>query len=167
MHTHTSLGARRSVRWDDIYEPVRQEYRRWPWRLVGVFPTEDNLRDDPESGHRNAFAYTVGGLLGHGTAELYVPWCSIEGRCADIDLIAPIANTLCGAMRMGLVREGDDVLISLGIADPVTGEWLDDAEAVFWVGSEVEDTDHRYETNMSPYPTVIPVRWTSPLGWPE
>lgn len=130
----------------------------WPWSVIGVFPNQDS-----EVGQWSWFCYTVG-----LDVELWCPVQSIEGRAAGNDLIGTILNPLALATRDHALAPGDSVLVPLGVPGPNYPEDPDDfwdEDAVFWLG-EIEPNDGRRATYQTPAPAVLPVLWSSPLGWP-
>ena len=145
--------------WASIPRPV-------PWTVVGVIPTQqDYMKNGNAAFHSSrAFCYTVSG----GPSEMWCPLSSIEDRYTGADLISAIVNVLFAALGVHLIKPGDDVIVPLGIPDD-HGDWERDADAVFWVGEAQLDPDHRrFQTNMAPHVEwVIPIRWSSPLGWED
>jgi hypothetical protein len=123
------------------------------WVVMGIFSTDDEADRD------TGFCYTVG----YGEYELHCPTASIEGRSAGPDMITMYLNLLGLALRDSVVGLGDDVAIPIGFI--VDGEQVD-AEAIFWISDVVDDpAGDAYECNMSPCSRVLPIRWSSPLGW--
>ena len=148
------------------FEPLQEVARAfsaehdWPWQLIGVFPSVDDVAADPYAHHRG-FLYVA-----HGSEPAL--WCSaesIEERGAPLDLIGAILNVFTLAVRDAVVRPGDNVLVPLGIPDS-EGNWVRDADAVFWFGA-IEPNDGRRSTWQSRSPSVLPILWSSPLGWKE
>ena len=134
----------------------------WPWTVIGVFPTQEHA-DAGDVGPWSWFCYTVG-----LDTELWCPCESVEGRAAGNDLIGAVLNPLALATRDHVVRSGDSVLVPLGVPGPNYPSDPDDrwdADAVFWIG-EVEPNDGRRATYQTTAPRVLPVLWSSPLGWP-
>jgi hypothetical protein len=132
--------------------PAAEEYHgNYPWMQVGVFPTKDSAL--PE---RDWFNYTVG----LGLAELWVPCMSVEGRAAGNQLVGGILNTLAAAWTKGVLGYGDNVVVPLGIPD------ADDADSIWWVKGEREPARRR-QVNMTVAEWVVPVLWSSPLGWAD
>ncbi len=133
------------------------------WQCVGVFPTQDDVDrlGEADAKHSSmAFVYTVS----DGPYEVWCPSASIEGRYAGPQLISMILNMLRPALLAGDVSPGDDVIIPLGVV--IDGE-IEDLDAVFWIGEVEDDADGvKYQCNMSPHTDVLPIRWSSPLGWP-
>ena len=125
----------------------------YPWRVMGIFPTADT--EEPQAWW-NWFNYTVG----LGPWELWMPCCSIEGRAAGNELLTPIINAIGSAVQLGVVQPFDSVVVPLGIPNE------DDRDGIFWIGDTVIDEQNRYQCNMSPTVGVIPILWSSPLGWP-
>lgn len=126
---------------------------RWPWMVVGVFPVEDD--GSPTNAWWNWFCYTVG----LGDFELFVPCSSIEGRGAGHDLITEFLNVIAAGMTMGIVQPLDSVRIPLGVPD------ADDIDTIWWIGEPVDNFHHRYPTYQSPCRIVVPILWSSGLGW--
>lgn len=127
---------------------------RYPWNVMGIFPVADTI--EPTAWF-SWFNYTVG----LGPWELWMPACSIEGRAAGNELITPIINAIGAGVQVGAVQPFDTVLVPLGIPG------RDDEDGVFWIGDTVVDEENRYQCNMSPSAGVIPILWSSPLGWPD
>ena len=151
----------RTMRFEPLELTAREVARAhgWPWTVIGVFPTEPQ-----QVGPWGWFCYTVG-----LDVELWCPVTSIEGRGAGNDLIGVILNPLALATRDHVVRPGDSVLVPLGVSGPnypddPEDRW--DADAVFWIG-EVEPNDGRRCTYQSSARWVLPILWSSPLGWDE
>lgn len=125
-----------------------------PWRVLGIFPTEDS--EGPPEAWWNSFCYTSGLLV---TTELWVPCASIEGRLAGHELVALVLNHLAAGFRAGALDVGDEVVVPLGVPDG------DDVDTIWWIGQE---GPARYrQVNMSDADWVVPILWTSPLGWEE
>lgn len=132
----------------------------WPWQLIGVFSTEEQLKgpDDFLGAWWNYFCYTVG----YGPVfELWVPCASIEGRLAGPDLIGETLNYIAAGMSLRAIATGDSVIVPFGVPD------APDVDTVWWIGEPVLDFDARYQCNMSDAPGVVPIRWSSGLGWKE
>jgi len=126
----------------------------WPWMVIGVFPPEGT---DAQDGWWNRFCYTTKAPM---PAEMWAPCCSIEGRCMDFNLTGSILNRLTAGYIYGPLNDGDDVIVPLGIAEDPEH---DDVDSVWWIGSP--DTRERRQTFQSSKPVVIPVLWSSPLGF--
>lgn len=124
-----------------------------PWTVVGVFPTERS--DGPPGAWWNSFCYTAGLDV---DVELWLPCCSIEDRCMGLDLAATILNRIAAAHLMNVVRPGDTVRVPLGVVDG------DDADAMFWIGSDDEPASYR-QCNVGSAQRCLPILWSSPLGW--
>lgn len=124
-----------------------------PWTVVGVFPTEES--DGPPEAWWNSFVYTVGALP---DVDLWCPCTSIEGRYAGPELTASLLNAFAAAARVGQLTAGDDVLVPLGV--PGGG----DIDCWFWIGQPQPARER--QANLSPAPIVVPIQWTSGLGWP-
>lgn len=129
----------------------------FPWAVVGVFPSVDDVAKDPEA-HHQGFCYTVG----LGTYEVWVPCASIEDRHIDLNFTAILTNAIALATRDGVLVPGDDAACAVGIADD-EGNWSRDADAIFWIG-EIEPAGRR-QTYQSPARLTLPVLWSSPLGF--
>jgi hypothetical protein len=155
----------RTLRFEPLADTA-DEYAKangWPHTIIGVFPSQENI-DAEGVGPWNWFNYTVG-----LDVELWCPSESIEGRAAGNDLISWIVNALAVATLDHVVRPGDSVLVPLGVPgsnypnDPTD---FTDFDAVFWLG-EVEPNTGRRCTYQSPAEWVMPILWSSPLGWEE
>lgn len=131
----------------------------WPWTLIGVFPTIEHVKRDPDALHRQ-FMYTVGA----GDTDLWFDGLSIEYRGLTLDtFFGFLANTLTSAFLQGAIAPGDSVEILLGVPG-ADGKWDHDAPSYWWIGEPT--TDHaRYETYQSTAAQIVPVKWSSPLGW--
>lgn len=145
-----------AVRIEDLSEACAPPY---PWDIIEVFPN-----DLADYGDWSAFVYTV------GAAPKWDAWCptrSVEGREGGPRLVAAVVIILTAGLRCGLVTRGDTVTVPLSIRD-ADGEWVCDADASWWIGDFVAADPHRGPmcTMMSSAPLVIPMRWSSPLGWP-
>jgi hypothetical protein len=128
----------------------------WPWQLIGVFPVEGT---EMPNEWWSRFMYTV------GLSDDYEMWlqpCSIEGRCVDFEFGGSILNQLAAGYTHGPLNDGDEVVVPVGIADDPEAP---DVDSIWWIGN-VDTREHR-GTYQSPVETVIPVLWSSPLGWPE
>ena len=131
----------------------------FPWTLVGVFPTIDQVQKDPDGFHRQ-FMYSVDAP---GEADLWFDGHSIEQRGLNLDkFFGFIANMMVNAYVRGVLRPGDTVQIPLGIPN-ADGDWDHDADSFWWIG-EPSETD-RHEANLSGATHIVPVRWSSPLGF--
>jgi hypothetical protein len=134
------------------------------WQCVGVFPTDEDverLGDEAAKLPSMAFVYTVS----DGPFEVWCPSASIEGRYAGPQLTAMVVNMLRAALVADEVAPGDDVIIPLGVV--IDGE-VEDQDAVFWIGELTDDRNgQQYQCNLSPHSLVLPIRWSSPLGWPN
>jgi len=128
-----------------------------PWTVVGVFATEDDVIDGPPEAWWKSFCYTSGLLV---MTEMWAPCASIEGRMAGHELTAFVLNHLGAAFRAGALNVGDEVIVPLGVPDKEG-----DVDTIWWIG---EEGPARYrQVNMSDADWVVPVMWSSPLGWPE
>lgn len=123
------------------------------WTVVGVFTPGEERSAEPDVTHRD-FCYTVGA----GPVELFCHTASIEGREAGHDLVTAILNRFVPPWRAGELAEGDSVTVPLGQPDGPDGD------CVFWVGT-VRERDGAYPSNMSATQYVLPIRWSSFLGW--
>lgn len=148
-----------SVSWETLSEVAGRVYERhegqWPWRVVGVFPTEDTEGD--HGAWWNSFCYTAGLDL-----DLWAPICSIEGRCADWELTCSVLNVIGAGLLEGMLDIGDDVRVPLGIPDQ-HGEWDRDEDSVWWIG--LPEWNDRRQANLGGRRLILPVLWSSPLGW--
>jgi hypothetical protein len=82
-----------------------------------------------------------------------------------IDLAATILNWLASAWRSDVITMGDNVEIPLGIPN------AEDANGVFWIGElelavDVTGPMPR-QANASDALAIVPILWSSPLGWRE
>lgn len=129
-----------------------------PWQVIGVFGTAETINhDEGETGAEwwHSFAYTAG----MGAIELWSPCASIEGRYAGHELVGWVLNTLGWALLRGTIRPGDTVRVDLGVPDG------DDVATYWWLGESTMELD-RYQVFQSPGAMgVIPIRWSSGLGW--
>jgi hypothetical protein len=129
------------------------------WQLIGVFPV-----DPPKPGADRPpkqFMYSVGVAPGH---DWWFDALSVEYRGLALDqFFSWLANRIILAHNTGVIDFGDTVQVPLGIPDK-DGQWLRDEDSFWWIG-EPTGNDSRFEANMTPAPTIIPVRWSSPLGW--
>lgn len=133
----------------------------WDWEIVGVFRPDDAPRDEDDEPNQwwDFFCYTVGMPF----ASVWAPWASIEGRGASPELIGMVLNRITAGLVMGVLLPGDSMRMPLGVAGR---EDDDDLVSVWWIGDPVIDAENRYQTNMErDTPLVIPVRWSSPLGF--
>lgn len=128
---------------------------RYPWSLIGVFPTEGSCEPEDYDKWWNAFLYTVGFSP---TIELWIPHNSIEGWGGGFDLMGAYLNAITAGFSTGLIGYGDTVRLPIGIP----GE--EDADAVFWL-PQFPDTARRRQVFQSQAPWCIPILWSSPLGW--
>lgn len=126
----------------------------WPWMCVGVFSIADT---EMPGEWWNDFVYTVGFTRG---AELWVPNASIEGRYAPPQLVSDMLNVIATGCHFSFVQPGDSVVIPLGVPD------ADDIDTVWWLG-KVELNDGYRRTYQSDSPYVVPILWSSGLGWDE
>jgi hypothetical protein len=129
----------------------------WPWMMMGIFPAEGT--EQPKAWW-NWFCYTAGLSP---EMELWAPCCSIEGRAAGNDLIGMVLNHIASGVVLGMVQPGDTVIVPLGVADD---EDAGDVNSIWWIGDLVHGTQ-RHMVNMSAAQFVLPVQWSSPLGWEE
>jgi hypothetical protein len=113
------------------------------------------------------FNYTIGADANPYGCEFWMSCLSIEGRYMNNNMAGMILNHLVGAVHAGVLNPGDDVRVPLGIPKEPGGEWDHDADAYFWVGTPEVDTENRYGCNMTPITTILPIRWSSPLGWKD
>lgn len=144
---------------EDLLGEVRQHYPDgWTWQVIGVFPTPDLEGVEAELAW---FNYTSG----LGPCELHVPCTSIEGRALSNDLACVVLNTIAGAWQMGLVAHGDSVIVPLGIPG-ADGDWERDADSVWWISSQRVPARSK-AVNMTAAEWCVPLRWSSPLGWPD
>lgn len=140
---------RELTRVSDVFDPI-------PWMVLGIFPTEDGPPHDYDW-----FNYTVGATE-NDVWDLWCPAISIEGRHAGNELIGWVLNGLVTGLRLGEIWFGDDVKVPFGVPDG------DDVDCVFWVGSpEVRDPDSRMACYRTSSTLIVPIRWSSALGWPE
>jgi len=148
----------------DAVREATSAFERWPWIVTGVFGVE---KDPAEHGPYSDFNYTVGAYaMNRFGCEFWIPCHSIEHRYGGNDLIGGILNFLAAGVIVGALDPGDDVRVPLGIPGP-DGDWDHDADALFWIGEPAVDADNRYQTNMSPVDVILPILWSSPLGWRE
>lgn len=142
----------------DVRERYFEDHTEWPFLQVGVFPTEDLAEDAQDF---EWFNYTVG----LGPHELHLPCVSIEGRALGNELAGAALNLFGLCVVEGLVSPGDSVLVPLGVPNSF-GEWDYDADAVFWLSDKVVPA-RSLGVNMTEAQWALPIRWSSPLGWPD
>lgn len=133
----------------------------WPWQVIGVFASVDGVESGdsrPDSG----FLYTIGL---NPLYDVWMPVASVEGRMIGFDLGGTYLNFLAFGTIDATLRPGDDVLCGVGIPGE-DGEWERDADLVFWLG-EMEENTGRRQTFQSHAPRILPILWSSPLGWRE
>lgn len=128
----------------------------WPWRVIGVFPTDTSER--PEA---DWFNYTSG----LGLAELHVPCCSIEGRALGNEIACAVLNVIAGGWRFGIIGYGDSIVVPLGVPDE-NGDWSHDVNSIWWVHDNWKPA-RELAVNMTEADYAIPILWSSPLGWPD
>lgn len=131
----------------------------WPWMVVGVFGTDETIKpDEGEDGSEwwHSFVYTVG----VGPYDLWAPSASIEGRYAGHDLVGWVLNVFAYCLNIGYLNPGESVIVPLGVPG---GE---DVGTVWWIGHPDNDI-RRYQAYQSRALGVIPIRWSSGLGWKE
>lgn len=152
-----AVGGKVTHRHEDLIPLAKaclaMNHGRYPWQVAGIFPIADT--EEPKEAWFNWFNYTVG----LGPWELWMPACSIEGRAAGNLMITPIVNIIGAGVQYGAIVPGDSVLVPMGIPDE------DDQDGVFWIGHYTIDEDRRYQTRLSPTAGVLPILWSSPLGW--
>lgn len=129
-----------------------------PWTQIGVFPIAEFAPADDEDWATGAtgFNYTID----LGPEDLWIPASSIEGRYMGNQVAASFLNVITFAYTLGLIVPGEDILSAIGMPDGA------DADAVFWLG-ELEDNDGSRETLQSHAEFILPILWSSPLGWPS
>lgn len=143
----------------DLREQHFLSQPEWPFMQVGVFPTSDTPVED----HAFCwFNYTVG----LGDYELHVPAVSVEGRALGNELTGAVLNLIALGVHVGAVEPGHTVRIPLGVPSVEDGEWERDADAFFWLHHEVVPS-RTLGANMTDCEWALPIRWSSPLGWPE
>lgn len=141
------------------YESLAQLFRAereavgLSWTIMGIFSTEST---EQPGAWWNDFCYTVG----LGPVELHVPCASIEGRFAGAQITGSILNLIACGFKAGIIAPGDSVRVPLGIPGG------DDQDSIWWIGQPDLDVD-RYQCNMASPIIVLPIRWSSPLGWRE
>jgi hypothetical protein len=141
---------------DDIADylmVVIDKYESIPWAVLGIFPTEDSA-GAPEAWW-NSFCYTRG-LTPH--MDMWVPSASIEGRYAGPQLTSQVLNVIAAAVIAAVVHPGDSVAVPLGVPDG------GDVETVWWLGKPEPNRGYR-ATYQSQASSILPMLWTSPLGW--
>jgi hypothetical protein len=148
----------------DDFRPLTDTIPRpWPWNVIGVMPTADDYLRLGDSAYDQAFCYTVS----TGPAEVWVPMMSIERRFCPPEAIAEVVNVLFTAVGAKQLADGDNIIVPFEYASDVAGG-IEQSDGVFWIGSPVEDPDHsRFHCYRSPNDWVLPVRWSSPQGWPD
>lgn len=146
---------------DDFHPLTADLPRPIPWQVVGVMPTieQSQMLGDAAYDADHAFCYTVS----DGPTEIWCPMTSIEGRFAAPDVIAEVVNVMFTALGAHTLTAGDDLIVPLATSDDVHL-----GDGVFWLGAPVEDPDRtRFHCYASRHLWVLPVRWSSPLGWPD
>lgn len=146
-----------TVHVSDLIEPRDEMLDRlgeYPWMQIGVFPV---IEEDT----RNWFNYTIG----LSSYEVVIPCYSIEGRGAGNDLIGEVLNLVAFGIVSGLLVPGDTLCCPFGIPDE-EGHWAYDADAFFWLANELDD-GRKHGCFQSPVNLCLPVKWSSPLGWPD
>jgi hypothetical protein len=152
------------------FEKLTEELPRpLPWKVVGVMPTQreylalGNIAYGPDY----AFCYTVS----PGPTELWCPMSSIEGRFCPPELITGVLNVFYTAVGANQLGAEDNVIVPFeyGSGPLVNGDQITAVhDAVFWIGTPEEDPDRsRFHCFASPHAWVLPVRWSSPEGWPD
>lgn len=137
---------------------LQELHEGWPWQVVGVFPTEENLiPTDGQPMWWDSFCYTVGFDTVY---ELWVPSQSIEGRYAGPELTGTVLNLIGAGLRENVITFGDDVGINLGVPDG------DDVLTTWWIGTDLNHRTYR-ATNMSDASWCLPILWSSGLGWKD
>lgn len=148
---------------DDFQSLADDIPRPWPWDVIGVMPTADdymhlgNTAYDPH----HAFCYTVS----EGPTEVWCPMLSVEGRFCPPELITGVINVIFTATGASQLYGGDDLIVPFeyNLNGDDTTERRD---GVFWIGHPTQDADRtRFHCYRSPHNWVLPVRWSSPLGW--
>jgi len=135
---------------------VIEEYDgKIPWKAIGVFPDENSA--GPPEAWWNSFVYTVGLTP---DLDLWMPCTSIEGRYMGPQLTCEILNILGAAFRQAAIGPHDDIIVPLGVPDGA------DVDCVVWVGPHGEPSRYR-QANFSDADWVVPIAWTSGLGWPD
>jgi hypothetical protein len=163
MVTLDAQGVRQPATLDitdfhQLVDIVKTQYGgEWPWTIIGVFPLPDTPM--PYAWWNN-FCYTSGFTQG---CELWVPCASIEGRNAGPNLVGDMLNLIACAAHQQWLLPGDTVRVPLGVAGRDDDE---DVISYWWIGYP-EINDHRRQVNMTSQPFVVPILWSSPLGWPE
>lgn len=138
---------------------LRSNNGEWPWGIIGVFKAESQRQpDDIPQAWWDHFCYTLGFPRG---AELWTPCASIEGRGADHDLIAMVLNRIACGCIMGWINPGDTVIVPMGVAAAPEAE---DVNTIWWIG-ELEENDGRRQVHQSDAMFVLPILWSSPLGF--
>lgn len=130
---------------DEQFDPV-------PWMVIGVFPTEEG-----PPWPWNWFNYTV------GASPEWDLWCScmsIEERHGGNELIATALNFIATGLLTGELFFGDDLVFPLGVPNS------DDVDCVFWIGyPRNNNPQSRMQTYRTNAPSIVPVQWSSGLGW--
>jgi hypothetical protein len=124
-----------------------------------VFQAESQRTDDDvPNAWWDHFVYTIG-MSG---PEVWTSCISIEGRGADHQMVAAILNRIAAGIQMGVILPGDTVQVPLGVANQPDA---DDVISLWWIGEPTHDHDRYYQTFQSRNRWVIPIRWSSPLGF--
>jgi hypothetical protein len=140
-------------------EVVAENGGKWPWRLIGVMPTRedvDRVGKEVAGGYRYSFVYTVGLTPIY---DVWMPLASVEGWRLDPEFAAMVMNWLAAGLTKSVISYGDDVQIPLGVPDG------DDVTGVFWMGYPMFDEKNERQVNVSDADLVVSVLWSSPLGW--
>lgn len=149
----------------DDFQTLRPDHDPFPWTVIGVLPTVDEYRRLGEAvlSPSTAFCYTVSA----GPQEVWCPLASIEGRYASAEMITIVINVILTAVTAGQLTATDNMIVPVGYTEGhANGDGIHDA--VFWIGETVDDPDHdRYHCYQSPHTQVLPVRWSSPMGFPD
>jgi len=136
-----------------------------PWQVVGVLPTKQDylMHGDAAYNDNSCFTYTVS----TGPTEVWCPLLSVERRFCPPEIICGVVNTVFSAVAAGQLYEGDNVVVPFEYNEPIcTGETTGDG--VFWIGAPSNDPFHdQFHCYRSPNQWVIPVRWSSPEGFPS
>ena len=157
MHTWDAVLLRARAVWTASDE-------QWPWMLIGVYPTFDSVDENYVPTGGSMFMYSTTPAPGD-VASFWLSVPSIENRVMDHTLAASILNNIIAAASINFVRPGDSIRIPLGIPD-AEGNWDHDADAIFWIG-EIELNDRSRQTYQSVAEAIVPILWSSPLGWAE
>ena len=129
------------------------------WMVLGIFPTNDSPSIVEGMGPQqwDWFNYTSGA---HEHWDLWCPAISIEGRAAGNELVHMVVNRLVYGLLHDGIHFGDDVVVPFGVPDG------DDVDCVFWIGyPQPNQPDSRIQTYRSGAPQIVPVLWSSGLGW--